>query len=66
MDCTSPSAVTETAKRVMDEVGSIYVLINNAGILVGENILTLSEHNITQTMGINVLAHFWVREGRAK
>ena len=60
VDCSSSKAVSDTAERVLEEVGAIYMLINNAGVLVGEDILSLSERNITQTMNINALAHFWV------
>ncbi|XP_038068935.1 17-beta-hydroxysteroid dehydrogenase 13-like [Patiria miniata] len=59
VDCSSAKAVSETAERVLEEVGNIYMLINNAGVLVGEDILALSEQSILQTMNINVLTHFW-------
>ncbi|XP_022108132.1 17-beta-hydroxysteroid dehydrogenase 13-like [Acanthaster planci] len=59
VDCSSSKAIKNTAERVLEEVGGIYMLINNAGVLVGEDILSLSERNITQTMNINVIAHFW-------
>ena len=60
VDCSSSVAVTETAERVLQELGRVYMLINNAGVLVGEDILNLSDQNIKQTFNINVMAHFWV------
>ncbi|XP_033633663.1 17-beta-hydroxysteroid dehydrogenase 13-like [Asterias rubens] len=59
VDCSSPDAVSETAERVIQDLGRVYMLINNAGVLVGEDILNLSEQNIKQTININLMAQFW-------
>ena len=46
--------------RVHSEVGQVYMLINNAGILVGESLLELREGDIRRTIEINLLSAFWV------
>ncbi len=56
VDVSSPEQIHETAKKVLKEVGTVDLLINNAGIVVGKY---FSEHNITdilKTMEINAIA----------
>ena len=43
------------------EVGSVDILINNAGIVTGRKILDCSDALMKKTMDVNAVAHFWVR-----
>ncbi len=56
VDVADRDAVRVAARQT----GSVEVLINNAGIVTGKNILDASEDAIEQTIGVNTLALFWV------
>lgn len=58
-DVSQRRAVLETAQRVKHDLGEVEVLFNNAGILIGGSITELSEKDITKTLAVNTLAHFW-------
>jgi len=59
LDVSNRAAVLECKKKVMQDLGAVDILINNAGIVVGESLLNLTEEDIRKTMEVNVLAHFW-------
>ncbi|PIK52311.1 putative 17-beta-hydroxysteroid dehydrogenase 13-like [Apostichopus japonicus] len=59
VNVTDKDKVKETAQRVKTDVGEVNILINNAGILVGQSILDLTDEQIIRTMNVNVMAHFW-------
>jgi short-subunit dehydrogenase len=46
-------SVIATAKKVKETIGSIDILINNAGIVVGKYFLDHTHEDIDRTMGIN-------------
>lgn len=51
------------AKEVRLHVGHPTILINNAGVARGKNLLAASERDIRFTFDVNTFAHFWtVRE----
>ena len=50
----------ETAKKVIEEVGQVTILLNNAGIMPQHPVLKHSEQEIRLIYEINVLSHFWV------
>jgi len=67
-------AVYETAQRVQREVGSVDVLVNNAGIVwcaIGcaasrrlmdssrDYLAEMNDAAMERTMQVNVMAHFW-------
>ena len=52
--------IQRTAAKVAKEVGDPTILVNNAGIVAGKNILDLSDNDIEATFDVNILAHFWV------
>ncbi|MDO5496135.1 MAG: SDR family NAD(P)-dependent oxidoreductase, partial [bacterium] len=58
VDVRDPDAVAEAAQRVLTEYGSVDVLINNAGVVSGKDILDLSEEEIARTFDVNVLSHY--------
>lgn len=55
VDVSNPEAIDRTAKRVLDEIGVVDVLINNAGIVVGADFVDHSTTDIERTIKINVL-----------
>lgn len=46
--------------QVKDEVGSVNILINNAGIVSGKYVLECPDNLMQKTMEVNTMAHFWV------
>lgn len=61
VDCSKKDEVYRIAEKVKEEVGNVSVLVNNAGLMNGKSVLQLSDEEINRSIGINVLAHFWVR-----
>ncbi|KAJ8023639.1 17-beta-hydroxysteroid dehydrogenase 13 [Holothuria leucospilota] len=59
VNVTDKEMVKETAKKVRSEVGVVNILINNAGILMGQSLLDLTDDQILRTMNVNAIAHFW-------
>lgn len=59
VDVTNKELVKTSALRVQSEVGDVYMLINNAGVLVGESLLELRDDDIRRTIEINLLSAFW-------
>lgn len=60
VDVSSPDGIKSAAQQVKKEVGTVDILINNAGIVVGKY---FSEHNtsdILKTMEINALAPMYI------
>jgi all-trans-retinol dehydrogenase (NAD+) len=62
VDVSSPEAVGEAAARVREDVGTVEVLINNAGIIRGNGYFweTATVRDIQQTMTINSLAPMFI------
>jgi all-trans-retinol dehydrogenase (NAD+) len=59
VDLTSRQKIYEAARLVKDQIGSVSILINNAGIVSGSSILETPDEKIIRTFDVNVLAHFW-------
>lgn len=53
------AAIANAAQRTLDELGSVDILINNAGIVSGQNLLEVSDEQIELTFDVNTLALFW-------
>ncbi|KAI1024917.1 hypothetical protein LB504_009755 [Fusarium proliferatum] len=60
VDVTSPHSIHEAMQQVRREIGDPTVLINNAGIALGKDILACTAHQIKQMVEVNLLAHFWL------
>lgn len=60
VDCSKKDEVYKAAEKVKEEVGNVSVLVNNAGTMAGKSILEFEDEDIEKTVGINILAHFWV------
>jgi len=59
VDVTNRDVVFQNQKKVKNDVGVIDVLINNAGIVRGNSLMSLTEKQIRLTMDVNVISHFW-------
>ncbi len=53
-------AVAAAGRVVLDEVGPVDVVVNNAGVVSGALISDLTDNQIERTFDVNVLALFWV------
>lgn len=58
-DLTKKDQVYELAKKIIEHVGTVDILINNAGIVSGKSFLEIKDEQIIKTFEVNVLAHFW-------
>ena len=59
MDLTDRHKIYEAAKEVKENIGSVSILINNAGIVSGTTVLGTPDEKIIRTFDVNILAHFW-------
>ncbi|XP_074662465.1 17-beta-hydroxysteroid dehydrogenase 13-like [Tubulanus polymorphus] len=59
VDVTAYEQVVSTSNLVREEIGDVTILVNNAGILHGLDILNLSEKQIRKTFDVNSIALFW-------
>ena len=46
--------------QIQNDIGDVTILVNNAGILIGKELLKLSDEEIERLFRINVLSNFWV------
>jgi len=58
-DLSSRDAIRARADDVLADVGSVDILINNAGIVSGSPLLDISDEAIERTFAVNTLAGFW-------
>ncbi|KAF4635171.1 hypothetical protein G7Y89_g2930 [Cudoniella acicularis] len=59
-DITSPSTIAKVAAEIRKDVGNPTILINNAGVARGKDILKASEKDVRFTFDVNTLAHYWM------
>ncbi|TVY75631.1 Dehydrogenase [Lachnellula suecica] len=59
-DITSPSTIASVATEIRKDVGEPTVLINNAGVARGKDILNANEKDVRFTFEVNTLAHYWL------
>lgn len=60
VDITNREKVLEVSNRVLNEVGAVTILIQNAGIIVTRETLEHSENDIRKIYDVNVLSHYWL------
>jgi all-trans-retinol dehydrogenase (NAD+) len=58
-DVSNRLMVKEVASQVLQKVEKIDILINNAGIVSGKNILHNEEEELERVIDVNLKAHFW-------
>ena len=58
-DLASREEIAVVAAQTLAESGAIDILINNAGIVSGKNLLDISDGEIERTFQVNTLALFW-------
>jgi len=58
-DVSSWQDVEATAAKIVKELGHPTIVINNAGVVQGKLITDLTEQDVMQTVGVNLLSHFW-------
>lgn len=60
VDISDRYKVYATAERIKQEIGTVTILVNNAGIVSGKRFLECTDTQIVKTFDVNTLAHFWV------
>lgn len=60
VDVTDYDKVISCSQDVLREVGTVSILVNNAGIASSATILNMEVSKIRRTFDVNVLASFWV------
>jgi len=60
VDVTSREKVLEVGSKVLEDIGDISILVNNAGIMPQHEILKHSEAEVRKMYEINVFAHYWL------
>ena len=58
-DVSNVNEVRNCASEVLNNIGIVTILINNAGITTGETLLNLSFDKIEKTMAVNLLSSFY-------
>ncbi|XP_015438803.1 PREDICTED: estradiol 17-beta-dehydrogenase 11-like [Dufourea novaeangliae] len=65
-DITNKEEVYKAAKTVEIEVGSVTLLINNAGYVYGKTLMDLPDDEIERTYRVNILSHYWTTKAFMK
>lgn len=59
-DITNREEIYKIAKTVQIEVGSVTLLVNNAGYVYGKTLWELPDDEIVRTYRVNILSHYWI------
>jgi len=59
-DVSDREQVRARATEVSAEAGPVDILINNAGVVSGDELLALDDERVERTFAVNALALFWV------
>ncbi|KAE8141622.1 hypothetical protein BDV38DRAFT_296285 [Aspergillus pseudotamarii] len=59
-DITSPENIAEVGRKIRASFGKPTILINNAGILTGNTILSTTEAVTRRLFDVNTLSHYWL------
>lgn len=65
-DITNPGAVAVAVKNIERELGSIHVLVNNAGVVSTEHLLDTSPENWRKIIDVNLSGTFYCLQAVAK
>lgn len=60
VDVTNREKVLEAGSKVLAEVGTVTILVNNAGIMPQHDFLQHTEKEIRSIIEINLVSHFWM------
>jgi all-trans-retinol dehydrogenase (NAD+) len=58
-DVSKPENVYAVAKDVKSTVGTVDILMNNAGIVMGKELLDTSDEETMRVINVNTMAQFW-------
>lgn len=58
-DISDRRQVCDAARRVREDLGSVRILVNNAGVVSGRSFLECSEEQLERTLRVNTLGMFW-------
>jgi len=59
VDVSNREMVYRSALQVLQLYGSLDILINNAGIVIGKPFLQIEDEEIQRTIDVNLMSHFW-------
>merc|ERR1712023_68243 len=59
-DLSVRERIYDFADNVLRDLGSVDVVVNNAGIVSGRHFLEVSDASIERTMNVNSMAHMWL------
>ncbi|KAL3861595.1 hypothetical protein ACJMK2_007621 [Sinanodonta woodiana] len=59
-DVSNRDEVNVNFKHVVQSVGNITILVNNAGVVYGKSLLEEADAEIENTFGVNTMAHIWM------
>lgn len=65
VDISDPKAVSKAYDSIKQTSSSnqsnpISILVNNAGICMAKDLLSLTDNNVERTFGVNTMSHFWI------
>ncbi|KAE8214677.1 hypothetical protein CF327_g1951 [Tilletia walkeri] len=58
-DVSDPEQVRSTADRIEREIGTVSMLVNNAGVLNGKLLIDLEDQDIQRIVGVNLMSHLY-------
>lgn len=59
-DISNRQRVLEMAAQVLEQVGPVDLLFNNAGVVSGHRFQDITEEDVIKTFSVNTYANFWV------
>jgi len=59
-DITSPATIASVAAEIRKDVGEPTIMINNAGVARGKDILSSTEKDVRFTFDVNTIAHYFM------
>jgi all-trans-retinol dehydrogenase (NAD+) len=58
-DISNAKEVSNLAVKIEKEMGSVSILVNNAGIVIAKGLLEMDEYQIQKILDVNLTAMFW-------
>ncbi|TGZ84485.1 epidermal retinal dehydrogenase 2 [Ascodesmis nigricans] len=62
VDLSNPADIAAVCERVKKEIGNPTVLVNNAGICRGKNVLDATQKDIELTFAVNTTSHYYLAQ----